>query len=163
MPGDREYLLPVAREVVSAGLQAPAGEGRTLATLLAIREHVAPSQMDEFWVALIEHSVNTLQPFLAVYGDELRAGPRPHDPARQESEGRQSSGQELTDVPLGLVNDALAHAGSGDYEAVADVVRLMAALDDPQRAVAFGNVVHTALVIGDIVSSHRSSADDATG
>lgn len=71
MPGDREQLLSVAREVVSAGLRAPSVEDRTLAALLAIREHVAPSQMEAFWVALIEHSINTISPFLAVYGDEF--------------------------------------------------------------------------------------------
>ena len=67
----------------------------------------------------------------------------------------------MTDLPLCLVNDALGHASAGDYDAVADVVRLMTALDEQQRAVALANIVHVALVIGDVVSSHRGTANDA--
>lgn len=156
---DQAQLRLAARHAVSAGQQTT-GEDRTLAALTAVRDLVPRHQMEQFWVALIEHSVNTLRPFLSVYGDEFRTGPRPHDPARQEAAGRQSSGHEVADVPLRLVNDALGHASSGDYDAVADVVRLMTALDDSQRAVALGNIVHMALVIGDVVNS-RSTADDA--
>lgn len=126
MPEGREHLLSVAREVVSAGLRAPSGEGRTLAVLLAIREHVAPSQMDEFWVVLIEHSIKAISPFLAVYGDELatRRGPGPQP------------GSTPTNQPLDLVNEALGRASAGDYTAVADVVHRMFTLDAQQRAVA---------------------------
>ncbi len=106
--------------------------------------------MEQFWVALIEYSLDTVRPFLAVYGDELITETRSGDP----------SGQQVADLPIRLVNDALRHASAGDYDAVADDVRLMTALDDQQRAVALGNIVHLALVIGDIVNSRPATTDD---
>lgn len=68
---DRDQLPFVARDVVTVGLRVSGDEQRTLVALGAIAEHVAPSQMDSFCVALIEHIINTVRPFLAVYGDEL--------------------------------------------------------------------------------------------
>ncbi|MEO6082703.1 MAG: hypothetical protein ABIQ18_06315 [Umezawaea sp.] len=145
MPGDREHLLSVARDVVSAGLRAPAGQERTHAALLAIRERVAPPRMDAFWVALIEHSINTLSPFLAVHGDELATQRGPSERAESTT----------ANLPLDLVNDALAHASADDYPAVADTVHRMIMLDPEQRAVALGNLVHIALTIGEIVRGHH--------
>ena len=151
MPEDRVHLLSVARDVVLAGLRAPAGQGRTVAALLAIREHVAPPQLDAFWVALIEHSINTIGPFLAVYGDEFAAKPGPIERAESAT----------VNLPLNLVNGALAQASAGDYAAVADTVHQMVMLDPEQRAVAISSLVHMALVNGEIVRGHRGGEPEA--
>lgn len=92
------------------------------------------------------------RPFVAVYGDELPTG-NPSDDCSAQPEDA---------VPLPGVNEALRHAGDGAFEAVADVVRLMTALDEQQRAVALGNLLQLALVIGDAVSSRTGIADDPT-
>ncbi|MDQ3579733.1 MAG: hypothetical protein M3443_19490 [Actinomycetota bacterium] len=97
---------------------------------------------------LIQHSINTISPFLAVYGDEL---------ATKRGTGRHfDSGAAATNLPLELFNDALGHASAGDHVAVADVMRLRVTLDDQQRAVALSNIVHIALVVGELVCRHRS-------
>ncbi|MCK2245436.1 MULTISPECIES: hypothetical protein [unclassified Crossiella] len=142
----------MAREVVSAGLRAPREQDRTTAALLAIREHVAPEQIEAFWVALIEHTINTISTFLAVYGDEVATRRTPDAP----------SGPVAQNLPLDLVNAALDHATKGDYTTVADLVRQMATLDDQQHAMALGNIVHMALVVGEIVRGHRSG-ESVTG
>src|SRR3712207_8742640 len=60
----RSQLLLIARDVVSSAMDVPAGEDRTLAALQAIVQQVGPSRIDAFWVALIEHSMETVRPFL---------------------------------------------------------------------------------------------------
>jgi hypothetical protein len=147
---DREQLLLAARRAVSEGLQA-AGEDRKRVALTTVRDLVPPHQMEQFWVALIEHSIDTLRPFIAVYGDEFTPGTPSGDPA----------GHQVTELPLHLVNDALHHASAGDYDAVADTVRLITCLDEQQRALALVNIVHLALVIGDTVSSHPGTTNNS--
>ncbi|MDX8141580.1 hypothetical protein SK854_05610 [Lentzea sp. BCCO 10_0061] len=44
-----------------------------LVALWEIVQQVAPPRIDAFWVVLIQHSMETVRPFLAVYGDELLA------------------------------------------------------------------------------------------
>ncbi|SMD26487.1 hypothetical protein [Kibdelosporangium aridum] len=56
------------------------------------------------------------------------------------------------------MNDALGHASADEYEAVADVLRLIHALDIDQRAVALGTIIHMALTVGDIVRTGGSVA-----
>lgn len=150
--GDDEDLRFTARDVVSTALSAPAGQERAVAVLLAVRDRVAPARMDDFWVALIEHSVDILRPFLAVYGDELTNGPSLPGPSQA---GHQA--EPVTDVVLGLVNDALAHASAGDRLAVAEVVRLIFALDEQQRAQALGSIINMALVVGELVRTRGVS------
>ncbi len=79
MPHDREHLLLTAREAVTAGMRVPAGEQRMLAALEVIRDDVCSCGPETIWVALIEHSIDTIRPFLAVYADELPISDRPRE------------------------------------------------------------------------------------
>lgn len=103
-------------------------------------------------MALIEHSMETIRPFLAVYGDELLAHQERRDDL-PESEG--------PDQPVDLLNEALAHATRGDYKAVEGVVRQMLALGEHERNTALANIVHAALTLFDMMRSHPSGQASA--
>ena len=144
---DRDQLLLIARDVVSTAMCVPAGEDRVLVALQAIVQQVVPPRIDAFWVALIEHSMETVRPFLAVHGDELLARQERGDDLRESA---------APDRPLDLLNEALAHATRGDYEAVEDVVRQMLVLGEDERTAALANIVHAALTLFDMMRSHPS-------
>lgn len=48
MHQDRDHLLLIARDVVSAAMGVPAGEDRMLVALQAIMQQVAPPRIDAF-------------------------------------------------------------------------------------------------------------------
>lgn len=150
---DRDQLLLIARDVVSTAMDVPAGEDRMLVALQAIVQQVGPSRIDAFWVALIEHSVETVRPFLAVYGDELLAAQKHEDDPSEPAS---------PDRPVDMLNEALAHATKGDYEAVEGVVGQMLALEEHQRNAALANVVHAALTLGQMMRSHHSGQAPAS-
>lgn len=97
--------------------------------------------------ALIEYTINTARPFLAVHGDEL-TGPEADRPS---PDPLRWSYRWICSTTL------FGHACRSDCRAVAVVVRLMIALDDWQRAVA--------LVLGEPVrftaTAKRRPADRA--
>ena len=150
---DRDQLLLIARDVVSTAMDVPAGEDRMLVALEAIVRQVGPSRIDAFWVALIEHSIETVRPFLAVYGDELLAAQR-HDDDPEEPA--------LPDRPVDMLNEALAYATKGDYEAVEAVVELMLALEEHERNVTLANIVHAALTLRQMMRTHHSGQASAS-
>lgn len=103
---DREQRLLIAQNAVSVAMDVPAGEDRILVALQAILQQVAPSRIDAFWVALIERSMETVRPFLAVYGDEFLAN-------QERGDGPPESAP--PDRPVDLLNEVPAHATGGDY------------------------------------------------
>ncbi|KOV87580.1 hypothetical protein [Nocardia sp. NRRL S-836] len=150
---DRDQLLRIARDVVVTAMEVPVGEDRMLVALEAIVRQVGPSRIDAFWVALIEHSMEAVRPFLAVYGDELLAAQKhDDDPEEPASLGR----------PVDMLNGALAYATKGDYEAVEGVIEWMLALEEHERNTALANIVHAALTLGQMMRSHHSGQASAS-
>jgi hypothetical protein len=146
---DRDQLLLIARNVVSTAMDVPAGEDRMLVALQAIVQQVEPGRLDAFWVALIEHSMETVRPFLAVYGDELLADQK-HEDDPQEPPSPD------------MLNEARAHATKGDYDAVEGVVSQMLALEEHERNAALANIVHVALTLSQMMRSHHSGQASAS-